>query len=260
MSQNKTVIPGLESSQANGAPTGNPYGAPMSYRQQDVYQRHHSSQRATKVPGMNLQPEGESVGPAGYQAQVNKQFFNSDKPVLGFLYSISRTAAGEFWPLHQGPNTIGQSDECDIQLLEGTVSFHHAILNVRMMKKPEKMIAFITDTTSTNGTMVNGESLGSSPRDCNNGDKIVIGDHYELYLVLLDPVTLGLKVEENFIKIEMEDSPFPGGGTPYINGQVETRDYGYDPYSRMGGGYVPNNATVGLDGSSDNNKGGTIGY
>ena len=33
----------------------------------------------------------------------------SGKPVVGFLYSISKTAAGEFWPIHIGQNTIGQN-------------------------------------------------------------------------------------------------------------------------------------------------------
>ena len=266
MSQNKTVIPGLEQPAGTFQKTnGIPYGGQMPFQQQNAYRRSsHSSQRATRVPGINPQSGVQQGVPPlmenTYQPRVGKAFFNSEKPVLGFLYSISRTAAGEFWPLHQGPNTIGQSEDRDIQLLEGTVSFNHAILNVRMMKNPEKMIAFITDTTSTNGTMVNGESLGSAPKDCKNGDVIVIGDHYELYLVLLDPATLGLKVAEDFIPIEkesMQDVQIPFG----LNEEPLTRDYVNDPYSRMGGGYVPNNGTVGLDGSSGNiNKGGTIAY
>ena len=268
MSQNKTVIPGLEQSagayQSNGVSNGMPYGAQMSLQQQNVYQRsQQSSQRATRVPGMEQQPEafwemgGANTGET-YQSQAKRM--NSEKPVLGFLYSISRTPVGEFWPLYQGPNTIGQSEDSNIQLLEGTVSFNHAILNVRMMKNPERMMAFITDTTSTNGTMVNGESLGSTPKDCKNGDIIIIGDHYELYLVLLDPATLGLKVSKEFIPVEVGNSPISNGFVSY-DGQQHTQDYNYDPYSRMGAGYVPGNGTVGFDGTTGNgNRGGTVGY
>lgn len=265
MSQNKTVIPGLEQPvgpyQNNGMPNGVPYGGQMQFQPQNVYLRsQHPTQRATRVPGVNPQQEIQQEAMPMAENQAGRPFFNSDKPVLGFLYSVSRTSTGEFWPLHQGPNTIGQSGDSDIQLLEGTVSFNHAILNVRMMKNPEKMIAFITDTTSTNGTMVNGESLGSVPKDCKNGDIIVIGDNYELYLVLLDPATLGLKVAEKFLAVE--ESSDPNSQMPFTpNGQPSTRDYVSDPYSRMGGGYVPNNGTVGFDGSSGNgNKGGTVAY
>lgn len=189
------------------------------------------------------------------------------KPIVGLLYSISRTAAGEYWPLHLGQNTIGQNPDCDIQLAEGTVSVDHAVIMVRKMKNPDKVIASITDARSTNGTMLNGKSLGFSAEECKNGDIITIGDNYEMYLVLIDPASLGLKVSDNFIPVELEENEAVDGGTvPFMQDahQRPTRQgdmFGNsDPYNA--GGYVPSNGTVGLDGSTGGfgGKGGTVPY
>lgn len=90
----------------------------------------------------------------------------NQKPIVGFLYSISKSMAGEFWPLHIGSNTIGRSANCDVSLGEATVSEEHAVLVVRQMKNPEKIIASICDSRSTCGTMINGESLGFDQREC----------------------------------------------------------------------------------------------
>ncbi len=108
--------------------------------------------------------------------------------------------------------------------------------------------------------MVNGESLGSAPRDCANGDLITVGDNYELYLVLLDPATLGLRVKEHFLPVEADENASDYGPMPFVQNGQQTRDNSYDdPYARSG--YVPSNVTVGLDGSSAaGNRGGTVGY
>ena len=181
----------------------------------------------------------------------------SGKPVVGFLYSVSRTAAGEFWPLHIGPNTIGQNPSCDVFLPEGTVSGDHAVIVVRKLKKTEsseKIIASISDARSTNGTMVNGISLGFSAEKCRNGDIITIGDNYELLLVLIDTEAIGLEVNQDFMEIasidesedEFEDD-IPDAQMPPYGEQF------YQPYGDLSGG------TVGIDGSHSSHKGGTVG-
>ena len=183
------------------------------------------------------------------------------KPVVGFLYSISRTVAGEYWPLHVGQNTIGKSETCDIVLKEGTVSEEHAVLMVRKMKNPETVIASINDARSTNGTMLNGESLPFSAVDCKNGDIITIGDNYEMLLILIDTAKLGLKVSTDFIAAEEE--PVAEEPTAPIFEPGATRPgQGYDvfggPTPPPFGGYA--GGTVGLDGSTAaSNKGGTVG-
>lgn len=252
MSQNKTVIQGLEPADAP-----NQMGAGQSF-----YSRGANQARGTVVPGMseNL----ASAGNANPQKQTQpKQNTNiSGKPVVGFLYSVSRTAAGEFWPLHIGQNTIGQNPANDVVLSEGTVSMDHAVIVVRKMKNPEKTIASISDARSTNGTMINGESLGFTAVECHNGDIITIGDNYELYVILIDTATLGLKVSESFIPVATEDETDFDNQQGFDNGYTRPGD-GYQQYGGptpppFGGGY--SGGTVGFDGSnSGGDKGGTIG-
>lgn len=283
MSQNKTVIPGLE--QPEGPIQGGrvPYSPNGGAPQQNFYQRSaRPAARGTVVPGMNQQVAAPAMGVQNIAEpqpqQPVQRVFNSGKPIVGFLYSVSRTAAGEFWPLHIGQNTIGQNPNSDICLPEGTVSSDHAVLVVRKMKNPEKVIASISDARSTNGTMLNGVSLGFAAEDCKNGDIITVGDNYELFLILVDAPTLGLKVSENFIPVEVEqpeddyvDDPMPSfGADPHARPTRagEFNDYGSTPppYGGMtgagtGGGYVPGGGTVGLDGSiSYPDKGGTVAY
>lgn len=280
MSQNKTVIPGLEQPEVPYQGGRAPYSPNGGAAQQNFYQRGAAPapQRGTVVPGMN-QPANNMANVAQAAApqpqQPQQRVFNSGKPIVGFLYSVSRTAAGEFWPLHIGQNTIGQNPNSDIYLPEGTVSSDHAVLVVRKMKNPEKVIASISDARSTNGTMLNGESLGFAAVDCKNGDIITIGDNYELFLILVDAATLGLSVSENFIAVEEAqpeedyvDEPMPPFNDPHARPtRGEFGDFGPNtppPYSGMtsgGSGYVPGGGTVGLDGSiSYPDKGGTVGY
>lgn len=244
----KTVIQGLDPApQGNQGGFGN-YGGGA----QNMYSRGAGRPASgTVVSGMmeNSGPQGSGQQPqqplAGGHTPIK-----SGKPVYGFLYSISRTAAGEYWPLHQGQNTIGSDPSCDIVLSEGTVSSQHAVLMVRPMKKPANVIASIIDARSTNGTMLNGESLAFDAVSCKNGDIITIGDNYELYVVLINAAELGLSVSENFIPMETEDDDFGDINDPTQGG--------FNPFA--GGVYQPGDGTVGLDGSfTGGNHGGTVG-
>ncbi len=252
MSQKKTVIQGLEPADA---PNVNGAGA-------SFYSRGgRSASRGTVVSGMTDNFEETTVqSPVRQAAPQQRRPVVSGKPVVGFLYSVSRTAAGEYWPLHIGQNTIGQNSNSDIVLSEGTVSSDHAVLVVRKMKKPEKVIASISDARSTNGTMINGESLGFTAVECHNGDIITIGDNYELYLILIDPSTLGLSVSENFISLAEEEEAGPAD-MPLEPGATRPGE-DYQPYGGPTpppfGGFNPG-GTIGLDGSGTGDKGGTIG-
>ena len=250
MSQNKTVIKGLEPADApnvEGGASGNFYTRAV-----------RPNAKGTVVPGM----EGAVTNAASMptpQSQQNKSA--TGKPVVGFLYSISRTAIGEYWPIHIGQNTIGQNPASDIVLSEGTVSSDHAVLVVRKMKNPEKVIASISDARSTNGTMLNGESLGFSAVECKNGDIITIGDNYELFLVLVDAPALGLKVCEDFIPVHSDSTPsteeIPAG--PYTNPTIPGGGYTGPMPPPFTGGSAPLAGTVGIDGSVPTGKGGTVG-
>lgn len=178
MSSNRTIIPGMES----------PYG-------------NEPAKNLTSETPVN--PLAGTCVPNGIPNPMGEPIYGQapQKPIVGFLYSISKSNVGEFWPLHIGSNTIGRSPACDICLQEGTVSENHATLVVRVMKNPEKVIASICDSSSTIGTMINGESLGFDQRECLNGDIITIGAHYDLLFILIDAKQIGLKVCSEFIPL-----------------------------------------------------------
>lgn len=256
---NKTVIQGLEPME--GPRKG---GSPSFYTRS--MEAPTGGSKGTVVPGMMGNGNGHrpnvSVQPDFSDPhQPTSQMVMTGKPVVGFLYSVSRTMAGEFWPLHVGKNVIGKSAQCDVVLSEGTVSGEHAVLVVRKMKNPERVLASIEDRQSTNGTLLNGESLFLEAVQCKSGDIITVGDNYELYLILLDPVSMGLKVAENFIPIQVQEEedgedfdPFGDGRT---RGGFQPFDPGTGPWD--GGNFQPDGGTVGLDGSSGNQHGGTVG-
>lgn len=216
MSSNKTIIPGMEEAYAE---------------QSGIVKQTNPAMDGTCIPN-----------PFGTVYQ-NPSVSNG-KPIVGFLYSISKSASGEFWPLRIGSNSIGRSVDCDVCLGEATVSEQHAVLVVRQMKNPEKIIASICDARSTCGTMINGESLGFDQRECFNGDIITIGEHYDLYFILIDAKQIGLNVCRDFM------------GTQAISGGFGSHMPKVNPYAAP----VVNNGTFGYD--SDNNvpqTGGTVG-
>ena len=261
MSQNKTVIQGLE-------PETNFGGSQSGSNSTNFYSRGNqsASARGTIVPGMQDAGLGnENIQERASAPQKNyARVVQSGKPIVGFLYSVSRTPLGEFWPIQMGKNTIGQSSDNDIVLLEGTISSKHAVIVTRQGKNG--IIAAIKDTESTNGTFINGEPIDFSAEECHDGDKITIGNNYQFLFILIDSAKLGLTTSTNFIAVEDPDSintddidipPFNPG---------TTRPGGFDPYNdgpstwgTTGGGYSPTGGTVGMDGSvSGGNHGGTI--
>lgn len=230
MSSNKTIIPGME----------------------EVYKEQPA--QAPKVQDGTCIPN-----PFG-TSQVTIPTMQNQKPIVGFLYSISRTAGGEYWPLRIGSNSIGRSADCNICLNEATVSDQHAVLVVRQMKNPEKIIASVCDARSTCGTMINGESLGFDQRECFNGDIITIGEHYDLYFVLIDAKQIGLNVCREFMHVNAQPTSQPfnrinhPANNPYAAPAYNTGTQGY-------GIEGASNGTVGFepsDGKPTPKPGGTI--
>lgn len=241
MSQNKTVVPGME----NG-------GSRKSGDSADFYSRDFATKipgKGTIVPGMENTRNRENMN----DSQEALHGIRPDgRPVVGFLYSISRYGLGEYWPVCIGQNTIGSSSGCAICLREATISAEHAVLVVRKMKNPEKIIASISDARSTNGTMVNGESLGFSAVECFHGDVITIGENYELVLLLVDANTLRLKVSDKFMLMDhVDDEPDYSDDPPRF-------DENRNPYTRPDRGTGTTEGTVGMDGNRIK-PGGTIG-
>lgn len=261
MSQSKTIIQGIEPDNNRGGYSKAPESGPSFYSRSNTGRQ---PSRATIVPGMSG-PADQPIAQAGQTMGMNTQqqqprtTTNQGKPVVGFLYSISRTPAAEFWPLHIGPNTIGQDPSCDIVLQEATVSSRHAQIVVRQIKSTGQVIAAITDTMSTNGTMINGDTIGFTPNECRNGDVLTIGNNYELYLILIEAGKLGLKVAENFITPETDEDNYPTQGFSQRPPQGFTPPQ-ESPMNWGGGRYgepSQQQGTVGMDGHNVP-KGGTI--
>jgi len=184
MSNNKTVVPGMGNSFGFGSqPT---QGGQFANNQQQG-----QNYTGTHFPGME--------GMANNAMSSNE----AHKPIMGFLYSVSRTSCGEYWPLYMGLNTIGRSTACSVRLSEATISDNHAEIVIRQMKNPDSVLVSIQDARSTCGTLLNGSSLGFEAQECHNGDIITIGEHYELYFILIDAKSLGLDVRADFISAGM---------------------------------------------------------
>lgn len=238
MSQNRTVFPGV-------GPDDGDYRSSQQHQSGHYTRPYGGESNGTVFPGMeNIRDNAN----AGFQRASKKQ---STKPLVGFLYSISRTGFGEYWPIHIGPNVIGRSTKCDISLPEGTVSEEHAVIVVRMMKNPQKLDASISDERSSHGTLLNGESISSTrPLECKNGDIITVGECYQLYLILVDAKSLGLSVAENFIEISSEEDVFEYEDNRF--GQNRTRNTEDIPPRFTGGKSYHNETstyggTVGMD-------------
>ncbi len=197
MSNNKTIVPGM------GAQTAT---APAGFAPENSSAPNYNG---TVFPGMKQAFSAPSAG---------KELH---KPIMGFLYSVSRTANGEYWPLYLGPNSIGRAATSAINLAEATVSDNHAQIVVREMQNPDSVLVFIQDTQSTCGTTLNGSTLGFNPEECHNGDIIRIGEHYEFYLILIDVKSLGLKPSPDFLPVNKQAAPAwqaPAPGGPFAGG------------------------------------------
>lgn len=249
MSQNRTVFPGI-------GPDEGDYRE--NQQRQNGNYSHGRENKGTVFPGMeNVRGNAGSGASRGAQKQ-------SSKPLVGFLYSISRTGFGEYWPIHIGPNVIGRSAKCDISLPEGTVSEEHAVIVVRMMKNPQKLDASIADERSSHGTMLNGESISSThPLECKNGDIITVGETYQLYLILIDAKSLGLSIAENFINVSTEESSSDYDEDNRFDQDRTRVEEDFPP--RFTRDPQPNerptyDGTVGLDGNTTDipHKGGTV--
>ena len=256
MSQNKTVIQGLEPETNLGGASG--------YASQNFYTRgNRSSARGTVVPGMQeVVTEGQNAQEAANAPQTSRVIL-SGKPIVGFLYSVSRTPLGEYWPIQMGKNSIGQSSDNDIVLLEGTISSKHAVIVTRPGKNG--IIAAIKDSESTNGTLINGEPIDFAAEECHNGDIITIGNNYQLLFVLIDSSKLGLTTNKDFIPVEGDDSSMSDDSDiPSFNPGTTRPGGGFDPFNDgpswggTNGNYSPSDATVGMDGSTSGGRGGTI--
>ena len=192
----KTVIPGL---QGQPAPNQTPFSPQSPFGVQGS---------ETVIPGVSL------------NGVINNE---TKGQIFGFLFSVSKTMAGEYWPLLLGANTIGRGPANSIKLGEVTVSESHA--SIHIISRANKLIVYIKDDQSKTGTLLNGELLRGEA-DLKNGDIITIGEQYELYVILINAFDHGLKQREGFV------ASAPVAGPAPIPGQQVTAPF--PPASQTG--------------------------
>src|SRR5262245_6659663 len=84
------------------------------------------------------------------------------------LRFLSGRCQGSEYVLHDASEVlVGRASECDVVLLEGMVSRHHARFRV------SGAALVVEDLGSTNGTFVNGERVRT--RHLDEGDRVLIG-------------------------------------------------------------------------------------
>ena len=87
---------------------------------------------------------------------------------MNCILVLSASRLQEFFPLEQGLVRIGRESDNDIQLLDDTVSRHHA--NISNMPN----VCELQDNNSANGTFVNGKRIQSAM--LRHGDEVRFGE------------------------------------------------------------------------------------
>jgi two-component system, cell cycle response regulator len=90
------------------------------------------------------------------------------------LVSLSGELMAVPIPLERDEVTIGRAIEADVRLNDFRASRLHARITSERDPKTDSVTYRITDLGSTNGTLINGESITDVM--LNHGDKIIIGD------------------------------------------------------------------------------------
>lgn len=133
----------------------------------------------------------------------------SGKPLVGFLFSYSKTAEGEYWPLFEGKNVLGSHNNCHIALHEQSVSNPHAEIFAIRKKGEERLEFRIRDAGSEISTIVDGEQLmvGDPIAILKDRSVIQIGK-YTLSCVLIDYVAEQMAPNPDFSPVGKADKDF----------------------------------------------------
>jgi len=99
---------------------------------------------------------------------------SSEEKVSPTLTVLEGPEVGAFFSLKSGPGryTLGRADDADVQILAPSVSRHHVAFEV--VRKSGRPAIQVRDNGSTNGVLVNGESIAEMWLV--SGDKIRAGD------------------------------------------------------------------------------------
>lgn len=132
--------------------------------------------------GQTARPEGASmpasvagVSPTRAAPKVIEKAPQRPKEDLPQLTAMDPPVAGRVFVLHRGENIIGRLEECDVPILDGSVSRQHA----RLVFARDRVTA--TDLGSSNGIFVNGVRVDMA--ELAPGDTLKVGNiRFEVYL------------------------------------------------------------------------------
>lgn len=226
MSQNKTIVPGVDYDNL---------GKNDNYNEafNDLYCRSESDDNHTYIPGMaprQSQPEmssgavGAMAVPAGVQSEngYSRHVSLQNRVVVGVLFSISHGLLGEMFPLYLGRNLVGYTENCDVRLLENTVSSEHALIYIRKDDSTSGYNITITDYNSTYGTLVNNLDGRYETLQVKENDVITIGKHYNLLVKMFDTDKAGLQEVAEFDAMASEQ---PAADSPVYESNVSNDFY-----------------------------------
>jgi len=133
---------------------------------------------------------------------------DSAKPLVGFLFSYSKTAEGEYWPLFEGKNTVGSHKSCQQALYEQSVSNPHANIFAIRKKGEERLEFRIQDAGSEISTIVDGEQLMVGDVASLKDRSVIQIGKYNLFCVLIDYVADQMAPNPDFSPVGKADKDF----------------------------------------------------
>lgn len=205
----------------------------------------------TYVPGLNNREkaagnfgdlDNQNANSLSDTYQIGKKNAKDEEPVVGFLYSLSRGGAPEWWPLHIGQNKVGKDSNMDICLAEASMTGHHANINIKRMRRSGNALsASIVDVGSKNGIILNDEELDYEPHTLRNEDKLIFGLNYKCVVILVDPTKYDLEENPEFVAVNASRKsavaePEPVNDFPSVPGN-------FDPFEGFN-----DNATINVNG------------
>lgn len=225
MSQNKTIVPGVDFDNLNKE------GAADSFYE-SLYSRTSANDNHTFIGSgelINLQAESIPSTPvSNSQKHIISENCRTlkikERVIVGVLFSISKGLLGEIIPIYLGKNIIGKNENCDVVLSENTVSAEHAIIHTR--KNENGIEATITDFNSMYGTIVNDADARYDTLPIHENDVITIGQHYRFIIKLFETEKYDLYEDAEF-----EDSSEAHSSTAFTTSSNAQDNPGADFYS-----------------------------
>lgn len=251
MSQNKTIVPGVDPNAFDSPTNLGGINAPLDgdafanfyTRSSEVANRTLVGDDGANVPQQPTAPvygqqaqvaaqpshpqavQAQALGAAGYvELPGGRQLTLQNRVVVGALFSISRGLLGEIFPLYLGRNLIGSAPHCDVCLAEQTVQPEHATLIVR--RYGPQYVLSLTDCGSLTGTLAGGQPLQGDTTQVGEGCVIGVGSHYRLLLKLFNVEEAGLEECPDFVPMAQGPGADPASSTTGADFYVPSQDAG----------------------------------